>query len=32
LFERIVDYAKKSGAHVLPVRDVVKKVSQTSGS
>ncbi len=25
LFERIVDYAEKSGAHVLPVRDVAER-------
>jgi peptidoglycan/xylan/chitin deacetylase (PgdA/CDA1 family) len=27
LFERIVDYSKKSGAHVLPVRDVAERVT-----
>ena len=32
LFERIVDYAEKSGAHVLPVRDVAERVTHTSGS
>lgn len=31
LFERIVDYTKRSGAHVLPVRDVAKRVSHTLG-
>jgi peptidoglycan/xylan/chitin deacetylase (PgdA/CDA1 family) len=29
LFERIVDYTEKSGAHVLRVRDVVDKISRT---
>lgn len=32
LFERIVDYAEKSGARVLSVRDVGQIVSHTSGS
>jgi len=32
LFERIVDYAEKSGADVLPVRDVGKGVIHTSDS
>jgi peptidoglycan/xylan/chitin deacetylase (PgdA/CDA1 family) len=31
LFERIVDYAAKSGAHVLPVRDVAKRIGHTLG-
>ena len=29
LFEQIVNYTEKSGAHVLPVRDVAEKVKQT---
>ena len=28
LFQRIVDYSAKSGAHVLPVRDVVERINQ----
>ena len=32
LFERVVDYADKSGAHVLPVCDVADRVTHTSGS
>ena len=32
LFERIIEYTKKSGADVLPVRGAVKRLSQTSGS
>lgn len=29
LFERIVDYAEKSGARVLPVRDVAERINHT---
>jgi peptidoglycan/xylan/chitin deacetylase (PgdA/CDA1 family) len=32
LFERIVAYAEKSGAHVLPVRDASERVAHTSAS
>jgi peptidoglycan/xylan/chitin deacetylase (PgdA/CDA1 family) len=32
LFEQIVDYADKSGAHVLPVRDVSERVTHAMGS
>ena len=32
LFERIVDYADKSGAHVLPVRDVSERMTHATGS
>lgn len=32
LFERIVDYAEKSGAHVLPVRDAAERITHASCS